>query len=98
MRVSEEQIILNALTVIDDEALEQERMAIRKRRLERALQDLGLKGVLGEEWSTLVGSDLCFAPLRGQRADKLVTALERLAEAAPRRAPVPASPRQLRLF
>ncbi len=70
---------------------------IAARRLRRALYDLGLESVTGSDWCSFSGDTLVFAPLDARRADRLIGALEDIAERLPAvRPPVP-GPGQLSL-
>lgn len=57
------------------------------RRLERALYDLGLDRVLGSGWFTVTDRGLEFADLDARRADRLIRALEGIAEQLPSEPP-----------
>ena len=70
---------------------------IAARRLRRALDDLGLETVTGSGWCSFSGDTLVFAPLDARQADRLIGALEDIAERLPAvRPPVP-GPGQLSL-
>ena len=70
---------------------------IADRRIRRALYDLGLETLVGAQWWGYVDGYLVFAPLNARRADRLIGALEDIAERLPAvRPPVP-GPGQLSL-
>ena len=70
---------------------------IAVRRLRRALYDLGLESVTGSDWCSFADGYLVFAPLDARRADRLIGALEDIAERLPAARPPVPGPGQLSL-
>lgn len=66
------------------------RMSVRRRRLLRALDDLGLLDAVGDDFVHIADNGLEFTTLDDRRSDRLVNLLEDLATRAPRRANHPA--------
>jgi len=79
-----EQSILDATEAIFEEhATNATRIAARRRRLRRALYDLGLTGILGPHWCQIGDDGFEFEPLSARQADRLAYALEELARRLP---------------
>lgn len=69
--------------------------SVAARRLRRALHDLGLDSITGSEWCSDSDGGIAFASLDARSADRLICALEDLADRIP---PIPtaqAAPGQL---
>lgn len=64
---------------IDASAQRAQRLAPRRRRIVRALFDLGLIEVVGADWTSVVDAGLEFATLSEEVADRLACRLEDLA-------------------
>lgn len=64
--------------IVEAVALDAERLASRRRRLLRALWDLGLLDIVGRDWVRL-GDGFTFADLDPAAADRFTSALEDLA-------------------
>jgi hypothetical protein len=70
---------------------------IAARRFRRALYDLGLEPITGSGWCSFADGSLVFAPLDARRADRLIGALEDIAERLPAVGPPVPGPGQLSL-
>ena len=77
----------HAAAIIESERIRAQRIEPRIRRFTRALSDLGLIGVVGAGWATVGDADpdsdephIAFAELPGHAFDRLVVALEDLAD------------------
>lgn len=83
----ERAIVTAAEAIIEDHAIHATRIAARRRRLRRALADLGLDRILGDSWCAIGDDGFDFAHLNGRQADQLTCALEDIADRLP---PTPA--------
>lgn len=80
---SDREAIRAAHAIIETHDTHATRIACRRRRLRRALGDLGLAQILGPEWCRIGDDGFEFAPITARQADQLTAALEDLAERVP---------------
>lgn len=86
----ERAILIAAETIVQDHAIHATRFAARRRRLRRALADLGLDRILGDNWCAIGDDGFDFAHLNARQADQLTCALEDLTQRLiPKPAPRP---------
>lgn len=79
-----ERAILSATeAILEDHASNTTRIAARRRRFRRALNDLGLGTILGPDWCQIGDDGFEFAPITARQADKLTNAIENLAQRQP---------------
>jgi hypothetical protein len=68
--------LADAAAVIDDAATHVTRLTYRRRRLLRALYDLGLLDIVGRDWVSIGDTGFSFAELSERASDRLTCALE----------------------
>lgn len=76
-------VIATAEEIVGASALDAERTAYLRRRLQLALYDLGLIDIVGRDWVLLDRSGVEFNPLSFTATDRFVRALEDLVRRVP---------------
>lgn len=73
-------VLRAAQEIVERVEVDATRLASLRRRLRRALRDLELHGITGGEWCRIGDAGFEFEELNARQADRLVCALEDLAE------------------